>query len=341
MASTAIDIESATPQFDDAALMAALRGERADIDPLQALKQLTRRGSARLVEAAAQVLEGRQARPRLQLTAVQALRGLPPAQSQPVLLTALRAADASVRTDAALALGTLGDEKALAALKATDPGDLPRLRDALGLARTLISHRLRLGQHLVALPAAKRRLVLRGAEAQPIGVDLSPLDGQERFAQMQRAVPAMRLSPRGSARLRCAGNDLQLVFVEPFDRPEGLASLFDKAALPLLIFGDGRSVEEPFLVETLLSRPAKDGASVDLVGIRPQGLETHVGSLRRQGDGVDFQFAALATVQTAALELEGHYDPKAGTMRFTQARSHLRVDRKLSPQRRPTPARKP
>lgn len=338
----AIDVEAARVEFSDEELTAAVRGERPELDPRAALKLLARRGSDALDEAARQALADRRREPSLRLAAVRALAALGPRRGQAHLLAAL-VDDPAPQVSAAVvaALGAIGDAEAAAALETFKPTQAARLDEALAFARTLASHRLRTGAHLVALPAARRRLRLDLRAAASIAIEPEPFAQATLFAQVQSRLPGHALSARGAMHLHCAGNELLALFAAGFDQAAGLASLAQRSAVPIVLFETGRSRGQPYLVYWFLARPGKDRGSANLVGVRPQGQAGYAGMLGAQGEDYVLRLQALASVHTTATAVEAIYTPSSGQWQIVRALSHPQIDRQRSPVKRPQPALRP
>jgi hypothetical protein len=317
MAITA-DMEIFGEGLNDDELALIVQAKREEESVLGALKELIRRKSARRHEIFRAVLADPGQSVAAKKTVVAQLGREDLAQNQELLLRHLDVKDASVFAGVVQSLGQIGNEQALERLEKTAEPDNTAARRALEFARSFLAYRWRLDSNLIATPPGAA--VVEVTDGIPIEAARAGTKTVRKALQdAKKELPAVRLAEQGAVKLTCRSTELLLVFTDEFWQPRSLATLRDRSALPVVLLKNGLSLERYFLAQYFFTHPSEGGRQVALLGTRPGGELTYVGSVESSEKEVTFTVRSLSSRYVPAIEVEGRYDPGRRLWKFTRA----------------------
>ncbi len=314
--SAKVDVERFGVGLGDEELIRIIRAKQSEESVLPALKELIRRKSPARIEIYREILADPEQSKAARTTVVTALGTEGGQESQTLLVRQLQAGNAALFANVVQSLGRVGDGAALEILERTEPPDIPRAREALAFARSLLAYRLRIARHQFGLPAegdfAKlgRPVKLRAGNAEEAAV---------RKALQEVELPGLPLARDGAAEIGCDGTTLLFVFTEEFSDPGSLGSLREKIALPFVLLKRGSALGRYFLDAYFLTQPFGEGGEVALLGTRPEGTLVYGGKAWRVEGGFGFILRSLKSRYVPAIEIEGRFDPERKSWEFDKA----------------------
>jgi hypothetical protein len=318
--------EPAAQALSDRALRDVLRGRSEVVEGTEALRTLLSRRPQTAILT--EVIADRSRPPELRAASAVALgRERKPSHTE-ALLGAVRDPDPSVARRAAEALGKIGDADALTALERVSPPGGPAAR-SVEFAKTLLSYRLGQDSHRIRRPPAKSELEVTSRRAEELKP--APPRGRAResiIADAAQELPGVDLSDAGMVRFSCGGHQYAIVLAEVLRRRGGLDQLGRRPAVAGALLERSPEIDRWFLAEYLLSDPGPR-KTVRLLGVRPNGVVTHVGELRPEKKG-SFEVRAVDTRFSPPVDIGGAWDTKAARMRI----SRMRVQPDFDPKQR-------
>ena len=301
-----LDREGVGKNLRDEELFEAVRGRSTKITPVDALKEISRRGPAGKSELLASVVTGRENPLELRAVAAVALgrEGLP--QHQSALLAALDTGHPSVLRRVVESLGRIGDRQALDGLDALKPPPAGPVSAAVEFAKSLISYRLSLGTHRLKAPAASEILEIDPARALPVKSD--PADPEllrKLRPRIQRQLPGIPVSTSRAFQLECRGNRFLLLLHGDLESAKDLNSFAARDSVPLTILKHYSSGTYS-VAEYLLAHPGEPGKLL-LFGVRPSGARAHYGEVRVEAERATFRVRGLSSALSPPIDIEGEY----------------------------------
>ena len=312
------DIEKLDETLSPDDLVDVVRAKRDRGSVVGALKQFRRVPIGRRREVFQSVLGDTKQHPTVRRTVARELGAELQPENQAVLLRSLKVKQDLVLASVAQSLGRIGDEKALDQLEKVDLPARSSAAAAVGFAKTLIGYRHRLDKHLIDPPPESKLLevadpiTFRAGRAKPETV-------QEALGETGRELPAVRLTAAGATRLVCGSDEFLLLFAEEFQSASALATLRSKSALPMVLLKKGLSLERYSLSQYFFTQPSGQRGGIVLLGTRPGGALTYVGSVQAAGNTFSFTLKSVESRYAAPLDVAGRYN--AGTRALTLSRS--------------------
>jgi hypothetical protein len=297
-------------QLSAGELIAALESPSEALPAGEALKELARRRTARASAVLAGVVGDARRPADLRATAaVQLGKDARPA-NQEALIAALPAADPQLTRRVAEALGRIGDERALEALKPLRPRD-PTARRSVAFAKTLISYRLGLKEYRLTPPDPGELLPVQRARAVPLVARQEGAELLKRIAPtLRRELPAIRTLTRGALAFDCGDARFLVVLNRDVERP--LPELTTRNTLAGVVLKRSPGLDRYSIYEYLLVHP--DGREgLHLFAARTTGIVGHYGSARLGASEAQFTLRAVRTPYAPPLMIEGGYDARAQT----------------------------
>lgn len=302
------------------ALAAAISDKSATIDLRDALAEFLRRDAPQLAAVARRVVEDTSEPSELRSSAALALGCCRDSQSQKTLVDALSSDDERLVQRAAASLGKIGDEAALAPLRAADAGTNRVLARTIAFAETLICHRLGLVCDRLARPASSLIVTLDRDQATPMqSVKVSAEAFAESATDLAHELPVLPVASFGSVRLSCHGELLWVVL--PNEIAEGSGKrLKDRSAVAAVVLKQSTCSEHWYVHEYLLTKPADDG-SIEAYGVRPSGRAVHFGQLVVDSAEAVLTLKAIDSVGTAPIDMTVGYASKTRELAVREALS--------------------
>ena len=302
-----------------------------------ALKQFRRVPIARRREVFQSVLKDTKHHPSARRTVARELGTELQPENQAILLRSLRVKQDLVLASVAQSLGRIGDEKALDQLEKVDLAGRSAAAAAVGFAKTLIGYRHRLDKHMIDPPPESKLLqvadpiTFRAGRAKPETV-------QEALGEIGRDLPAVRLIAEGASRLVCRSDEFLLLFTEEFQSAGALGTLRSKSALPMVLLKKGLSLERYSLSQYIFTQPSGRRGGIVLLGTRPGGALTYVGSVQAAGNAFSFTLKSVESRYAAPVDVEGRYNTVTRALTLSRSLSGVTVAAKASPAATPREA---
>jgi hypothetical protein len=315
-------------------LVAAVEGRSETLGSREALQELSRRRSPRRTTVLTEVVADSERPGDLRATAAVELGRDNKASHRNALVGALRSRDHTVVRRAAEALGRIGDEEALAALRSLRPRSEP-VRRSVRFARTLISYRLGLDSDRLRPPAADELLEVQPQDAVP--VSLQPLtvpSVEEVVPDLRQQLPAVTVSAEGAHEITCGDQRFLLVFNAEVHRRKTLASLGRRPTVAAVVFKWSAGLDRYYLQEYQLVDPGQDGGPL-LFGVRTTGVVVHFGPVGLRAQEADFSVRTVNTPYAPPVDIEGTYDH--GDRLIVARRALVQPGRQASQRRAATP----
>jgi hypothetical protein len=316
-------------------LLLAVDGRSERVGGAEALKELARRRAAGRAEVFGRVVADEALPAELRaVAAVELGKEQPTTANQEALLRALPSRDRSVTRRAAEALGRIGDERALAALKGVRSRAAP-VRRSVSFAKSLIAYRLGLREQLLELPDRGQLLPVQRRRAVPLEVWQETPALLKRIAPtLRREVPAVPLAREGALAFSCGGNRFLVILHREVRSADRLAELAQRSAVAGVVLKRSPSLDRYSLLEYLLAHPAGDG-ELHLFGVRTTGVVAHYGRARPERAGAAFELRALRTPHSPPLAVEGRYDAAARRLELEVALIYPRLTESQRSKARP------
>jgi hypothetical protein len=235
----------------------------------------------------------------LKTTVVVALGREATPTNEEALLRALASAEPSVVAAAADGLARIGGRRAFDALARERTGERPGVARSVAFARTLISYRLGLGEERLAGPSPGTLLELDRERA--VSVRLEEVGPDEFHAArpwLDRELPAVPLSPKGSLRFSCRNEHLWLVLARLSVSPGG-SPVAEKDQVAAVLLKESACPDGWFVND--LTHPLNDNA-VSLFGVRSTGKLVHSGEIPTRAANAAFVVRAVDVPGVAGLE---------------------------------------
>ncbi|WP_433271586.1 HEAT repeat domain-containing protein [Actinosynnema sp. CS-041913] len=329
------DVE-ARPGVDEQELVAAVTGGGETAERTGALKELLRRGPARVRPVVERIVLDGSAPSELRTTAAVALGRQATADNERVLSAALTADDPHVVAAAAAGLARIGGRAAFDALSSVTAGPAGGAARSVAFARTLLSYRLGLGTHRLAEPEAV--LALDPGRATPFrieGVAPDPTGAARRW--LAEELPATPVTEAGSFRFRCLNAHIWVVLSEEVaGRPAGAVAERDRVAA--VVLKESTCPDGWHVYEYVLSHP-REGRGAAVFGVRPTGKLVHFGELTERDGTTALHLRAVDAPGTPALDFRADLTP-TGTLTVRDAaysRPATRRNPPATPTRSPSP----
>ena len=331
-----LDKEALPNTISEEELVAVVSGRRPGEDRHVALKEFLRRRSPRIGPVLRDLVVDRAAPAELRGAAAIALGGKRDPDNQTALIEALATAEPAVVRRASEALGRIGDEHALAALKRTrvEPGG--GTGRSVAFAQTLIGYRLGLGSERLEPPPAAELLHVARDRAVPL--TFTPVKTEAFRAarpSLEEALPAIAISEKGSIRFTCRSEHLWIVVPEEVAGERIGARLSDRSAVAAVVLKESTCPGGWYVYEYILSHP-QEGKNAEVFGVRPSGIACHYGHMQPSGNKATLTLQALNTPLVPAIEFTAEYDGKKRKFAMTQA---FLATAALETQKRPTAPR--
>lgn len=303
-------------------LVGMISSERKET-ALAALKELARRQSPRRAEIFRAVLGDLNQDPSLRQTAATQLGTEHTIENQEILLRQLQTRIPSLFVLVARSLGKIGNEQALERLEQTKPPENETASRAHEFAKSLIAYRLRLNSHLIPAPSLKELVKISDG----IQFTATPADGatiRQALLEARKDLPAAQLAEQGAVRISCREEESLLMFTAGFDKKEGLETLRERAALPLVLLNNHRASDRYFLDYYLFTHPSNDRRDVVLLGTRPTGEITFRGNIQTAREGMTFRLNSIDSRYAPAIDVEARYR-RDRSWTFTKTLSDTRL----------------
>lgn len=279
------DVESANEQ-DEKTLLARVRRGRAVPEQRAALTQLLQSGSARTGRLLGQLVGDPGVPAELRTTAAVALGNQAAPANERALLSALNQNEPSVVAAAATSLGRIGGPAAFETLSQVEAPAGSVASRKLNFAKTLISYRLGLGEARLRAPAHSAIVPVDAGRAHAIPVERVAADEFRTAAKwLERELPAIRVTERGSVRFSCGATPYWLVLSEVLAGEQALQQLTETNQVVAAVLKESVCPEGWFLDEYILAHP-RNRHVVAVFGVRPTGGGTvHFGEMTISDDG--------------------------------------------------------
>jgi hypothetical protein len=305
-ASGSADQERLPESIGERELVAAVEGRSDTLGSREALEELSRRRSSRRTTVLTEVLADSKRPGDLRAAAAVELGRDNKASHRDALVGALGSRDHAVVRRAAEALGRIGDEDALAALRSLRPRSAPVQR-SVRFARTLISYRLGLDSDRLQPPGADELLEVQSQEAVPVSVEpLTAPSLEEVVPDLRQQLPAIIVSTEGAHTITCGNERFLLVFNAEVHRRKTLARLGRRTTVIGVVFKRSAGLDRFYLHEYQLVDPGQDGTPL-LFGVRTTGVVTHFGQIGLKTEEADFTLRTLNTPYAPPVDIEGTY----------------------------------
>ena len=287
-------------------LVAAVEGRSETLGSREALQELSRRRSSQRTSVLTEVVTDSRRPGDLRAAAAVELGRDNKASHRDALVGALRSRDHAVVRRAAEALGRIGDEDALAALRSLRPRSAP-VQQSVRFARTLVSYRLGLDSDRLQPPGADELLEVQPREAIPVTVEpLAAPSLEEVVPDLRQQLPAMPVSAEGAHTIICGDERFLLTFNAELHRRKTLAMLGRRTTVAAVVFKWSVGLDRFFLHEYQLVDPGQDGEPL-LFGVRTTGVLIHFGRIDLRTEEADFSLRTLNTPYAPAVDIEGTY----------------------------------
>ncbi|MEG3878701.1 HEAT repeat domain-containing protein [Microcoleus sp. herbarium7] len=319
------DIDFIPNSVSEDELIAAIEGRVPALGRSQALKELSRRRSTRITEVVTRVLADPSLPSTLRTTAAIELGKNAKAEHQQALIRALSSEEPIVLKRVVEAMGKIGDRTALQHLEALQYPPSHPASQSIDFAKALISYRLGLGLHLLALPSTDR--ILEFDPHHSSFLQISPLDPAtlRRVAPtLQRKLPAIAISDNGAIEIFCGNNQFWLIFNQDMHQSESLSIRNRRNALPAVLMKKSPCLGHFFVYEYLFMHRDQRRTAL-LFGVRATGKIVHFGRLRFDQE-IAFQLNALNTRYSPAIDIAGHYSQEEHRLTFTRAQVRTSFD---------------
>ena len=296
------DVEARPEAMGDEDLVAAAVGGAQVQERTAALKELLRRRSPRVRPLLGRMVADTAVPPEVRTTAAIALGREATAENEEALRQALGSQDASVVAAAAASLARIGGRSAFDALSRAGAEPGAGAARSVTFARTLISYRLGLGAERLPDPSPTALLEVDRARAVPLPLEeVGPEDFRAGRRWLERELPAIPVTPRGSVRFSCRGEHLWLVLAEDMVG-QGRLPVGERDRVAAAVLKESTCPDGWFVHEYVLTHPRQDGGAA-VFGVRSTGKLVHFGEVREEGANAAVQLRAVDAPGVAALEL--------------------------------------
>ncbi len=286
----------------------------------QAFKELARRRWAGLSEMAREIVVDGKSEPALRSAAAVTLGRDMAAANQAALLATLADSDPALVRHSAMALGKIGDVAALKAL-ASRPAKASQ-SDAARFATSLIAYRWRIPGHGIAAPDVRLKpppgnaAVLKLASARPTQLRAIADD-------LRSELPGIALSLKGALRFNCGTTPFLILITKALAEAKTPRQFAEAPGVAAVVMKQPGCSERRFaLHEYIFVNPARDGETVEIVGVRAAGIVVH-GGKAELGNGA-FVLASAPAVQTMPIELAGSVAGRTMTLALNELRVAIR-----------------
>lgn len=308
-------------------LRSGLSGSTAVDERSRLLRELMRRGDEGTLELARSMLRSPGDPVELRSIAAVELAQRATEENEGALLAGLRSDDPQLVRRAAVGLGKIGGERALAVLRGARSEVSASNSKVLDFALSLISYRLGLDEARLAPPPGGSFAQVSSDEATVLDLVEVPEDELEASRRdLEGELPAIAVSSSGSLRIDCLGERHWIVLTEAAER--GREWLAGHPAVIAAVLKSSSCTEKWYLSEYILSHPGRgsDGQGLEVFGVRTTGRMAHHGEIALSRDGGLLSLRSLDTAGVPALELQIRFPnelrhPEVHTARRSPARA--------------------
>jgi hypothetical protein len=328
------DVEQFGKDLSDEDLARITLANESEETAVGALKELIRRRSPLLKQVIPQILQDPAQTTAARSTAVNALGRGRLEEAPQILMENLDGRNPRLFAKMVNALGRTGNESALNQLEQMEGPKDPVAMRALDFARVLLSYRMRMDRHRLPVPDETSLLEVEDG----IMIQISQARPKSLAAAIhgiREELPGIDLSEESALTLTCQTNELLLAFVKGFDAPDAIQSLRERSAMPLVLLKKANSLEYYALDTIFLTQPMEFKDEVALLGIRPSGELIYSGRVEFSEQQTLFRLRSLASRSSPAVELDGFYDARTGSLEITRAISSPRLARDLQTKKIP------
>jgi hypothetical protein len=301
-------------------LLRAALTERAD--PWRArlaLKTLSRRLPAFARAEARSLLRNREALEELRSTAAIELGRYRDADSEEVLVGALRDARPGLLKHVAKSLGQIGGPEALASLEQVSVSEDSPASAALRFAKTLIAYRL--GSSAYLLNPAVANLGLTPGTTDRTNLEFNELSDNEFEAALpsiRRQLPTLPVNRKSGLRFLCGNSEHWILLHETVTGPSA-ANVIRRQPMVVGAILKYRACSDQYSLDEYLFTNGGGEDSVVMVGVRPSGIIVHAGVVKVSEGSVRFEVRSSNPPYARPMDLRGHFEAVDGRLAFSRA----------------------
>ncbi|MCF6325366.1 MAG: HEAT repeat domain-containing protein [Gammaproteobacteria bacterium] len=302
----------------DRDLMAVIAGDRPEYRRRDAMQVLLSRGSEISLPVLRETLLSQDAPPDLRSMAAVML-GRDVSQER-VLLDALKVpAEPAVLRRIAQGLGRIGSPEALDAMSKVRLKSGSRASLNVGFARSLISYRHGLGQYLIPRPADADILRFDHKKAVSLAFEtLKPAEVKKIMPQINRELPAIKLSEKAAMCFSCLNSQLWLLLNEEMVGKQAKQRATESNAVMAVVLKYDHCPAGWHAFEYIFSNPNRDN-TIDIVGLRPSGVITHFGQVRADKKDAVVSLQTVNSPYALPMAFEAIYNTDKVALKVTRA----------------------
>ncbi len=314
-----LDEEGLVTTVSEEELVAIVAGRRPQQDRSLALKEFLRRRSPRIGPVLRDLVVDRAAPAELRGAAAMALGARRDPESEQSLIEALATTEPVIVRRASEALGRVGGEQALAALKRVRAESGGGTGRSVAFAQALIGYRLGLTQERLPSPPPDELLTVARERAVPLEFK-AVTQAAIRAARpvLEELLPAIAVSEKGSIRFTCRNEHLWIVVPKEVAGERVTVQLGKRSAVAAVVLKESSCPNGWYVSEYLLSHPV-DRKKAEVFGIRPSGITCHYGGIQLTGAKARVTLQAVSTPHVPAIEFTAEYDGAKGKFAMIEA----------------------
>lgn len=313
-----LDQEKRLKEFTNQDLLRSIQGRQINqikVNETKATRTLLSRNKGRSTAVAAEVLK-HQRTPEARIAAIQSLGHAIDPSAQKVLVSNLGSRDRAELRSTIWSLGKIGNADAFKKLSRVNLNGHEPLKEAVEGAKRLLAFRNGItGMEFDVRKLAKVAKIPTNT-GQKMEIARIPTEILARHAtHMKTEVPGISLTQKSVVALTCLRKQLWLV--NAAETETDLKLLLKRPNIPMAIFGYAHCSERPYLHAYVYAQPSAGGAKLFVTRLR--GQTTHAGTLKIEGNDVNFELSALTTRFSPAAFIAGTMK-RGGTLNISNAK---------------------